>query len=272
MLIIDIITLIAAGIASGFFTSLFGWGGGLTIVPALLIYFPLTGVSLAMSVHLAFGTCFLVMLVTNIASTYRSHRSGQMLWNIFLILLPLTIFGMIAGGFIEKIMPAEMNIIILILITIYAFIRFIQKLISHKSSNKTSEEIKIDKRKYTIFGFFVGLLSSCTGGGSSLMLSPVLKSSNLTMKQTIGVITAMNMLIAMMGIIVFIIIGAHISNLPAYSIGYVNFSVALILILCSFVGVPIGHKVAKYLDEFQYIALYIISLLVILIILILKLT
>ncbi|WP_119344172.1 sulfite exporter TauE/SafE family protein [Facilibium subflavum] len=271
MLWFDILILILAGIACGFFTSMFGWGGGLTVVPALLIYFPLVGVNLAMAVHLAFGTCFLVMLITNFVSTYKSHRSGHVMWDIFLLLLPLTIFGMIVGGFVEKVLPASMNIIILICITIYAFIRFVQKLMAHKKAMQQPKEININKKKFAAFGFFVGLLSSCTGGGSSLMLSPVLKHANLSMKQTIGVITAMNMLVAIMGIVVFAIIGFHVTTLPAYSVGYINLPAAIILVLSSFIGVPIGHKVAKWLTEIQYTILYVLSLFAILIILLVKL-
>ena len=272
MIWIDILVLIIAGIACGFFTSMFGWGGGLTIVPALLIYFPLVGVSMAMAVHLAFGTCFLVMLITNLSSTYKSHKSGHVLWQIFFLLLPLTIIGMIVGGFVEKVLPASMNIVILIFITIYALIRFIQKLKAHKQNTENQiKEIHVNKVKMSSFGFVVGLLSSCTGGGSSLLLSPVLKHTNLSMKQTISIITAMNMLIAIMGIIVFMMIGWSVAALPSYSLGYINLPAAIILIVFSFVGVPVGHWLAKKLSEWQYMVLYIASLAVILIILLLKL-
>jgi uncharacterized membrane protein YfcA len=60
------------GICAGFLAGVLGLGGGIIIVPALLIVFPLESISPNIQVHLAVGTSMAVVIV-NLAISLRSH-------------------------------------------------------------------------------------------------------------------------------------------------------------------------------------------------------
>ncbi len=93
---------LAAGLAAGLVSGMFGLGGGLTIVPALAVALPLQGVGQEHVMHLAIGTSLVVMFFTAMYTTYLRNRHGDLDWSLFWRLLPPvaagTALGAIAGG------------------------------------------------------------------------------------------------------------------------------------------------------------------------------
>ena len=71
------------GIFAGFAAGLFGVGGGLVVVPALLALFAIKGIDPAVSVHLAIGTSLATIVVTSISSTLSHHKKGNVDWDLF---------------------------------------------------------------------------------------------------------------------------------------------------------------------------------------------
>ncbi len=71
----DYILLILGGVISGMLTSLYGLGGGTTIVPILVSCLYLFGIPDEYVMHFAVGTSLSIMLVNSLIAT-RSYMKG----------------------------------------------------------------------------------------------------------------------------------------------------------------------------------------------------
>nr|MBP7917773.1 sulfite exporter TauE/SafE family protein [Rhodocyclaceae bacterium] len=78
-----LLTYVLLGVGSGFVAGLFGVGGGLTIVPILLLLFQAQGFPDAQLMHLALGTAMATIVITAISSMRAHHRHGGVRWDIF---------------------------------------------------------------------------------------------------------------------------------------------------------------------------------------------
>ena len=83
-----LLSYVMLGLASGFIAGLFGVGGGLTIVPILLLLFQAQGFPDAQIMHLALGTAMATIVVTSISSMRAHHRQGGVRWDIFRSMAP----------------------------------------------------------------------------------------------------------------------------------------------------------------------------------------
>ncbi|MFW9612164.1 MAG: TSUP family transporter [Fluviibacter sp.] len=68
-----LLAYIVLGTFSGFIAGLFGVGGGLTIVPILLMMFAAQGFPASELMHLALGTSMATIMVTSLSSMGRSR-------------------------------------------------------------------------------------------------------------------------------------------------------------------------------------------------------
>ncbi|MGB0957837.1 MAG: TSUP family transporter, partial [Litorivicinus sp.] len=68
---------------AGFSAGLFGIGGGLIIVPALLPLFALEQINPSVAVHLAIGTSLATIVVTALSSIRAHHAKGNVDWAVF---------------------------------------------------------------------------------------------------------------------------------------------------------------------------------------------
>lgn len=83
----EILILILIGIAGGFLSGMFGVGGGVIIVPALVFF-------IGMSQHEAQGTSLGLMLFPiGILAAYNYHKLGQMDWTAGLIVAATFVIG-----------------------------------------------------------------------------------------------------------------------------------------------------------------------------------
>ncbi|MBM3333043.1 sulfite exporter TauE/SafE family protein, partial [Candidatus Sumerlaeota bacterium] len=90
--IMNTIAMIVIGFAAGFLGGMFGVGGGVLMVPALLFIFQ----ERIPSVHVAVGTSMAVIVATSIAGTVQHALSGRVEWGI---VAPLAVFAAVGGMF-----------------------------------------------------------------------------------------------------------------------------------------------------------------------------
>ena len=61
---------------AGLIAGMLGLGGGVVIVPALALVFPLLGIPSGVLMHLAIGTSLAVIVPTSMSSSYAHFRRG----------------------------------------------------------------------------------------------------------------------------------------------------------------------------------------------------
>ncbi len=80
MMSILFIGCMLTGLLAGVMAGLFGVGGGIVIVPALLFLFWSDGITPAFSMQLAVGTSLATIIVTNIYATWSHHQRKAVAW------------------------------------------------------------------------------------------------------------------------------------------------------------------------------------------------
>ncbi len=87
------------GLAGGVASGLFGIGGGIVMVPAM-VYF------LGMNVKTAVGTSLAVIIPTAISGCYKHQQLGNIDWRMAAALVPLAIAGGYLGAALTQDLPA----------------------------------------------------------------------------------------------------------------------------------------------------------------------
>ncbi|HEX7154694.1 MAG TPA: sulfite exporter TauE/SafE family protein [Thermoanaerobaculia bacterium] len=101
---LDIFLLFCGGLAAGAFGALFGLGGGVLMVPLLVV-------ALHIPIHNAIATSLLTVIATSSAATARNVRDGIANLRLGVSLELVTVLGAIAGGAIAGLIPPRVLMI-----------------------------------------------------------------------------------------------------------------------------------------------------------------
>ena len=87
------------GLVSGLASGLFGVGGGMVMVPAM-VYF------LTMDMKLAVGTSLVVIIPTAASGVFKHHQLGNIDWRVAANLLPAAICGGFLGAWLTSVVSS----------------------------------------------------------------------------------------------------------------------------------------------------------------------
>lgn len=88
-----LIVYLLLGAFVGVVAGLLGVGGGLIIVPVLIMLFQNYDFDVAIITHLAVGTSLATIVLTSISSVRAHHLHGAVLWPVFWKLTPAIVLG-----------------------------------------------------------------------------------------------------------------------------------------------------------------------------------
>ena len=91
MLLSDILMLMLCGSISGFLAGLLGIGGGMILVPFMILVFNHLGFNQEVIVHMAIATGMATILFTT--AIWAHHKHGSIDWKLVASLSPGMIFG-----------------------------------------------------------------------------------------------------------------------------------------------------------------------------------
>jgi uncharacterized protein len=83
------------GLVSGITSGLFGVGGGIVMVPAMMYF-------MKMDIKLAVGTSLAVIIPTAVMGSFKHFQLGNVDWRIALSLAPTAIIGSYGGAWLTK--------------------------------------------------------------------------------------------------------------------------------------------------------------------------
>ena len=86
------------GMTGGLISGLFGVGGGILMVPAMIFF-------LEMSPRAAIGTSLAVIVPTAIIGTFQHFQMGNVQWRVALALMPTAVIGGFCGAWLTKHIP-----------------------------------------------------------------------------------------------------------------------------------------------------------------------
>jgi len=233
-----LILLLMLGGFVGIMAGLLGIGGGLIVVPALILLLPMAGIDPQISMQIALATSLASIIVTSGSSAFNHFKLGNV--DIFVVkwLMP----GVVIGGFLganvadwipSHYLPKVFGVIVLLLA--------IQMLLSIKGK---SERVMPGSGATMAIGTGIGMVSSLAGIGGGSLSVPFLNRHGIEMRRAVGSSSVCGCFIAMSGMLGFILNGYKVDALPDYSIGYVYLPALIAITSTSMLTTRFGAKLA----------------------------
>ncbi|MGF1642550.1 MAG: sulfite exporter TauE/SafE family protein [Thiotrichales bacterium] len=234
-------TYLVLGCFVGFFAGLLGIGGGGVMVPMLTTVFAWQAFSETHLVHLALGTSMAAIVITAIASLRAHHAHGAVLWPVVKRITPGVLLGTFAGTFVAA--QASTGTLAIFFAGFMAYVSA-QMLLDIKP--KPSRELPGWVGMNTV-GLGIGGVSALVAIGGGTLSVPFMTWCNVGLRQAIGTSAAIGLPIAVAGALGYVINGWGVSELPAWTVGYVYLPALLPIVLTSSVTAPLGARLAHRL-------------------------
>lgn len=233
-----------AGLISGLLAGLLGGGGGLIIIPILMLVFGWQGMSSDMAIHVAIATSLMTISITSISSMLAHHRYATTQWHLVKKLVPGLVIGSVVGAYIASSMPSgtlkNWFAVFALLVAIKMWLpppkSFSSKLLAAPSIFST--------------GILTGVISAMVGIGGGSLIVPYLVMSGLSMQRAVGTAAACGLPIALSAAVAYIVIGSQMEHVECqWQSGFVHWQAFLGIIATSIWVAPIGAKLAKTLPS-----------------------
>lgn len=231
-----------AGAFAGLVSGLFGIGGGVVVVPALLYIFTHHRyVPVDMAMHMAAATSLTVMIFTS-QSTVRAYmRRGSVLWSRFTNMIFGIVIGTILGVMLANYVPTH---ILKIIFGCFLLIVAGEMAINFKVKRQRKRPAWwFHSSVSSLIGFKSGLLG--VGGGTVVI--PYLNWCGVNARKIAAISALCTMTVSIVGVSAFIISSYRVPDLPAYATGYVYWPAVLLIAFPSMFFAPIGAKISHNL-------------------------
>lgn len=244
---------LALGAVAGTLAGLYGVGGGLIIVPALITAFDLQGVSPEVAMHLAVGTSLATIVVTGASSTWGHQRRGSIRWDWLRAMLPGLILGAIAGVFVAgSLAGGQLGTLFGVFVLLVA-----AKMALGRGPKPGS--LQPARLAMGLAGGVIGAVSALFGIGGGTLSVPWLIRCAAPMPVAVGTSSACGLPIALFGAATFMVMGWGHSLLPAGALGFVMLPALLGIVLasvpCARLGVLLAHRLPARVLRLSFAAL-----------------
>jgi len=240
-----ILIFLFTGLISGFLAGLLGVGGGIIIVPITYFVLHKLGYSIDIAMHVAVASSLGIICFTSLSSI-RSHiKLGNTNLTIVKKWAPGIIFGSIVGSLFASTISGEILVIIFICL---AFLIAINMGFRRKSIIILKDLPASSSANLFISGI-IGFLSVIIGIGGGSFSVPTLTMFSKKIHEAVGTSAVFGFFIAFPGVIVFMITGSFIKNLPDYSIGYLNIIIVFLVSITSIFTANLGAKISSKIEK-----------------------
>ena len=247
------------GSAAGLLAGLFGIGGGLIIVPVLVITFGLMGISETVLTHMALATSLTTIIFTSLSSVKEHHKHGAVDWTLVRWIGSGIIVGTALGVFLLADVAGEnlqlaIGIFALVMAAKMAF-----------DLNPAANRQIPGNKGLLVSGSLIGFGSAWFGIGGGSFTVPFLTWVNVPMKRAVATAAACGLPIAITGAVSNVATGWGHVDLPEWTTGFVYWpavlGIALTSVPCAKVGAKLAHKLdAKLLKRGFALLLLVVGL------------
>ena len=256
MTLAHIIILLATGIGAGFASALLGLGGCFIMTPVQYMIYTDMGLPADIAIKLAFGTSLLVVLPTALSGAWRHSKLGAVWWKAAIIMGSCGLVAAFGGAVLATHLPGAALKIAFGAIIVLSGIRMLTA-----RPLTIEREPKNEPWLWIAWAIPIGVVAGIIGIGGGILVVPVMMLA-LKFKMHNAITTSLAMMIftSIGGAVGYIVNGLGVSNLPAYSIGYVNLPAWLLLAVTGAGMAQVGAMTAHRLPakQLRYIFIAVI--------------
>lgn len=238
----DILVLYSlAGLVAGFLAGLLGIGGGLVLVPVLVVLFTMQGFPDYAIMPLALGTSLATIIFTSVSSMCAHHAKGAVDWGTLRRMAP----GIVAGALASTALAAHLSPSGLkLLFAVYAGLAATQLICNVQPP--ASRQLP-GPTGLMAAGSLVGGISVLAGVGGAVTSIPFLLWCNVSARTAIGTASAIALPVAVAGTLGYIAIGWSVENLPRFSLGFVHLPAFAAIAVATVLTAPLGARASHCL-------------------------
>jgi len=247
-----LVLLAVAGLLAGFLSGLLGIGGGGVLVPVLYEAFGAVGVPEDVRMHVTLGTTLGVIAPTVLRSFMSFRARGTVDMNVVRRMGPWIFLGVTLGVAIAgKSSSVALR---------WLWVAFGSALAIKMALGRDAWKIAnvLPRPPWLEAGaFLIGIVSALMGIGGATFTVPLLTLHGRPLLQAVATATGIGPIIAIPGIVGYVIYGWGEPGLPPLSLGYVNLGACLIAplgVVAAPYGVKVAHGISKRALELAFAA------------------
>ena len=240
-----LLLMFASGLLISCVSTFLGVGGGIMMVPLLILLFPRFGVSPVCAVHLAIGTSLLVIFIRSIPAAISYRRRDLIVRQAVLPLALTSIIGTFLGAQLAAHLPGETlrRIFALLLFAAAARMAFSPPIGSSETRPRMAWPALL------AVGVSAGFFSALLGIGGGLVSVPLMGYVlKFPTEKLAGTSTAIMIITSLAGMLQHVYHGYGSPELPACAVGYVHWAAAIPLALGGMLSAPLGAYLNHKLD------------------------
>ena len=236
--------MLALAGTAGFLAGLLGIGGGLVIVPGLYFVFSSLGYESDSLMHVAIGTSLAIIIGTGTSSARAHYKKGSVRLDLVKHIGIGMVMGVIIGtGIASVVSGLWLTVFFAVTLVILAFLMRL-----NPEKIKLYDDVPAQPIP-ALAGTVIGTICTLMGIGGAALNVPYMTLNNVSIHRAIGTSSALGLLIAIPGTIGFLLIGlGDDSNLPPFSIGYINLIAFAIIVPITVIVAPFGVAAAHKLS------------------------
>jgi uncharacterized membrane protein YfcA len=241
---IELIVLLVLGVFAGTMSGLLGIGGGIVVVPGMVIVLKMMNTPPDVIMHVAAGTSLCIMILTTLVSGYSHNQRGNVVKPIFKKMLPFVLVSAIVGTALAHVMSSNALALLFGCFLLFTSVKMLWP--RKKGAPVIQTTTDISAKKLGVIGVLMGLLSGLLGVGGGTVTIPLLLQCRMAIKQAAGTSVALTVPVSLIGTISVMILGLGVVKMP-WTTGYVYWPAVLVVGLSSMVFAWVGAKLTDFL-------------------------
>jgi uncharacterized membrane protein YfcA len=235
-----IIILVVTGGVTGFAGGLLGVGGAFMMTPVQFIVYTNIGLSEDLAILTAFGTSLMVILPTSISGTFRHHSKDVVNWKAAAVMGVTSMLFALGGATLANHLPADVLKIAFGVILVLTVARLM-----FSGTPREKDGPVNNPWVWVLWAMPVGVASGLFGIGGGILLVPVLVIvMRFSMHNAIGTSLAAIIFTSVGGVVGYIVNGIGVPGRLPFSLGYINLTAWIMLVIPSALMVQVGAATA----------------------------
>lgn len=231
----------ATGLFAGLLGGMLGIGGGIVIVPALLLLFDARGIDPLLAAPMAVATSLCSIIFTSLAAARAQIRRGAVEWPVVRRWTAFLILGSLSSGQLAVLFPVGvLPLFIAAFLALASMVMFANwRPAPHRGLPGTAGSAGV--------GYGAGLVSGLAGIGGGNVIVPALVYFNVPVLRAAATASTLGVPVALFGTLGYLWAGWQQAGLPAATAGFIHLPAAGAIIALSVFGAPAGVALAHRL-------------------------